>query len=135
MLSNKPKTLSGKPTALPDVINLAEKLTQVNEYWHPHQVAALNRQAVKLAKIKGTFDFHHHENEDELFLVVKGQIVIEFETGSITLGAGEVAVVPRGMVHRPIAEEEAHILLFEPLTTLNTGNVVNDRTVREIPRL
>lgn len=124
-----------QPGTLPEVINLAGKLGQIDEFWSPHSVAELNGQSVKLAKVKGSFDFHHHENEDELFLVLKGRLSIEFEGGTVHLDEGEAIVVPRGVVHRPIADEEAHILLFEPTGTLNTGNLENERTIRDVPRL
>lgn len=119
----------------PTVMNLAGKLAQIDEYWKPHVIAELNGQLVKLAKVKGAFDFHHHDREDEFFMVVEGQLRIEFRTGSITLGPGEATVVPRGVEHRPVADVETHILLFEPSTTLNTGNVDSERTIRELPRI
>jgi mannose-6-phosphate isomerase-like protein (cupin superfamily) len=89
----------------------------------------LNGQQVKLAKVKGAFVWHHHQNEDELFLVLKGVLTLEFRDGSVTLNPGEFFIVPRGVEHRPIAEEEVHLLMFEPASTLNTGNVRNERTV------
>lgn len=109
--------------------NLAEKLTHIREYWSPHIVGALNGQHVKLAKLHGEFDWHHHEHEDELFLVVKGRLRMELKSSDITLEEGEFLIVPAGVEHRPVADEVCHVLLFEPAGTLNTGNLVNDRTV------
>ncbi|MFC1574544.1 cupin domain-containing protein [Gemmatimonadota bacterium] len=110
-------------------INLAQKLSAIQDHWSPRVVGELNGQHVKLAKAKGEFIWHHHSNEDELFLVLRGSLLLEFRDGSVTLGPGELFVVPRGVEHRPIAREEVHLLLFEPASTLNTGNVRNDRTV------
>ena len=116
-------------------INLTDKLSQFDEHWSPRIVAELNGQHVKLAKVKGAFVWHHHEHEDELFYVLKGRLTIEFRDHSIELGPGECLVVPRGVEHRPVAEEEAHILMFEPAGTLNTGNVRSERTVEDPERL
>ena len=118
-----------------DKINLTDKLSQFDEHWSPRIVAELNGQHVKLAKVKGEFVWHHHENEDELFYVLKGRLTIEFRDGSVELGPGECLVVPRGVEHRPVAEEETHILMFEPASTLNTGNVRSERTVEDPERL
>jgi mannose-6-phosphate isomerase-like protein (cupin superfamily) len=115
-----------------DKVNLAEKFAKISEYWKPYIAAELNGQLVKLDKLKGEFVWHHHENEDEMFLVVKGQFLIEFRDKTVHLQEGEFIVVPRGVEHRPVADEEAWILLFEPGTTLNTGNVVNERTLQEL---
>jgi mannose-6-phosphate isomerase-like protein (cupin superfamily) len=98
-------------------------------------VAELNGQQVKLVKFEGPFVWHHHEMEDELFLVVRGRFRMEFRDRHVWLEAGELIVVPRGVEHRPVADEPVEVLLFEPATTLNTGNVVNDRTVRELERI
>ena len=114
-----------------DKINLTDKLSQFDEHWSPRIVAELNGQHVKLAKVKGAFVWHHHEDEDELFYVLKGRLTIEFRDGSVELGPGECLVVPRGVEHRPVAEEETHILMFEPAGTLNTGNVRSERTVED----
>ncbi|HEX9728844.1 MAG TPA: cupin domain-containing protein [Gemmatimonadales bacterium] len=110
-------------------ITLREKFEQFSDYWHPRIVGELNGQQVKLAKIQGPFVFHSHEHEDELFLVVRGRMRMEFRDRSIDLAEGDVVIVPRGVEHRPVAEHEAHILLFEPAGTRNTGNVDNARTV------
>ena len=116
-------------------INLAEKLSRFTAHWTPRVVAELNGQQVKVAKIKGTFDWHHHEHEDELFLVVRGRFRLEFRDHAVDVGEGELVVVPRGVEHRPVADEECHILLFEPAGTRNTGNLVNERTRDELERL
>lgn len=121
-----------------DKVNLAEKLGLISQHWKPHIVGELNNQQVKLVKFQGPFTWHHHENEDELFLVVKGRFRMEYrEAGeqSMWLEPGEMVIVPRGVEHRPVAEEEAHVLLFEPATTLNTGNVENELTVHNLAHL
>ena len=119
--------------------NIAEKLSLFSEYWKPHIAAELNSQQVKLVKFKGPFTWHHHEGEDELFLVVKGSFRLDFrEDGNehqVQLKAGEMIVVPRGIEHRPVADEECHVLLFEPASTLNTGNVENELTTRNLPKI
>ena len=104
-------------------------------HWTPHVIAELNGQHVKLAKILGPFDWHHHADEDELFLVVKGRFRLEFRDRAVDVGEGEIIVVPRGVEHRPVAEDECHILMFEPAGTLNTGNLTNERTVEELKRI
>jgi mannose-6-phosphate isomerase-like protein (cupin superfamily) len=124
-------------------INLHEKLSLINDHWNPRILAELNGQYVKLVKFKGPFTWHHHESEDEMFLVVKGRFRMEFRepsddsTGAgqqrdVWLEEGEFIVVPRGVEHRPVAEEEAEVLLFEPASTLNTGNVRDDFTVSRL---
>src|ERR1700692_2801676 len=126
-------------------INLAEKLATISEYWKPYIAAELNGQLVKLDKLKGEFVWHHHENEDEMFLVVKGRFRIEFRAGegarapkedkTVCLEEGEFTVVPRGVEHKPVADEECWIVLFEPASTLNTGNVENERTLPQLERV
>ena len=116
-------------------VNVAEKLSLFDEHWSPKTVGELNGQHVKLVKLLGEFVWHHHDDEDELFLVVKGRFRMEFQERSAWIEEGEFIVVPRGVEHRPVAEEEAHVLLFEPASTLNTGNVRNDRTVAELDRI
>jgi mannose-6-phosphate isomerase-like protein (cupin superfamily) len=119
-----------------DKINIAEKLSKFNEYWKPHIVGELNGQLVKVVKFEGPFTWHHHANEDELFLVVKGRFRMEFQEDDrqrdLWIEEGEMIIVPRGMEHRPVAEKEAHVLLFEPASTLNTGNIQNEFTVRTL---
>jgi mannose-6-phosphate isomerase-like protein (cupin superfamily) len=116
-------------------VNIAEKFAKITEYWKPYIAAELNGQCVKLDKLKGEFVFHHHEHEDEMFLVVKGRFRMDFRDRQEWINEGEFIVVPRGVEHRPVAEEECWILLFEPATTLNTGNIENERTVRELERV
>ena len=103
-------------------INLSACLRQFSEHWSPRIVASLNDQEVKLAKFQGAFDWHAHENEDELFLVVHGEFTMEFRDRSVALREGEMIIVPRGVEHRPVAEQECHVLLFEPAGIINTGN-------------
>lgn len=110
-------------------VNLKEKLSAFDEIWSPRIVAELNGQHVKVAKVQGEFTWHHHEKEDELFLVVQGTMELQFRDRTVTLREGELCVVPRGVEHRPVAAQEAHVLLFEPASTRNTGNVINERTV------
>lgn len=116
-------------------VSLREKLAQFAEHWSPKIVAELNGQHVKVVKLKGEFVWHHHAGEDELFLVLEGTLHLEFRDRTVTLRPGEMIVVPRGVEHRPVAPEEAAVLLFEPAGTLNTGNVVSDRTVDDPERL
>ncbi len=116
-------------------VNLAEKFASFNERWSPKIAGELNGQHVKLVKLLGDFVWHHHEDEDELFLVVEGRFTMEFRDRSVSVEAGEFIIVPRGVEHRPVAEDEAHVLLFEPASTLNTGNVRDGRTVEELDRV
>ena len=110
-------------------INLREKLSLFDSQWDPKIVGELNGQHVKLVKFQGEFVWHQHEREDELFMVLRGRFVMEFRDRQIALEEGECLIVPRGVEHRPVAEQEVDVLLFEPATTLNTGNVVSDRTI------
>jgi mannose-6-phosphate isomerase-like protein (cupin superfamily) len=116
-------------------VNLRDKLSLFSAHWDPKIVGELNGQHVKLVKFLGEFVWHHHEHEDELFLVVSGRFTMEFRDRNIALEEGEFLIVPRGVEHRPVAEHEVHVLLFEPATTLNTGNVVNERTVTAPARI
>jgi mannose-6-phosphate isomerase-like protein (cupin superfamily) len=116
-------------------IDLPEKLSTFDERWSPRIVAELNGQHVKLAKLEGEFVWHSHADEDELFLVVKGKLTIELRDGAVDLGPGQMVVVPRGVEHRPVADGEVHLLLFEPAGTLNTGDVRNERTVDQPERI
>ncbi len=113
------------------VVNLAAKLGLIGEYWSPRIVAEQNDSYVKLARLKGEFVWHHHDDEDELFLVVKGRLLIQLRDRELWLGEGELVVIPRGVEHRPVAEEEVQVVLIEPKTTVNTGNVRDERTVAE----
>jgi len=118
------------------VINLASTLSNISEHWSPKIAGELNGQHVRLAKLKGEFVWHHHGNEDELFLVLRGTLRLKTrEEGRETeyrVAPGEFIIVPRGVEHCPIADDEVHVLLFEPASTLNTGNIENERTVREL---
>jgi mannose-6-phosphate isomerase-like protein (cupin superfamily) len=116
-------------------VNLRDKLALFTAHWDPKIVGELNGQHVKLVKFQGEFVWHHHEHEDELFLVVDGRFTMQFRDEHIALEPGEFLIVPRGVEHRPVAENEVHVLLFEPATTLNTGNVVSERTVAAPARL
>jgi mannose-6-phosphate isomerase-like protein (cupin superfamily) len=116
-------------------VNLTEAFTTFSEHWSPRVAADLNGQQVKLVKFKGAFDWHFHEHEDELFLVHRGSFVMEFRDKAVELRAGEMLVVPRGVEHRPVAEHEVEVLLFEPAATLNTGNVRSERTVTNVKAL
>lgn len=118
-----------------DVFNLAAKFEQVDEYWSPHIVAELNGQYLKVAKLKGEFVWHKHEREDELFYVIKGELDIAFEDGIKRLKAGDCLCVPKGVEHKPVADEEVWVVLFEPKETLNTGNVEDQKTKRNLKRI
>lgn len=113
-------------------VNLREKFALFDEYWSPKLVGELNGQSVKIAKLKGEFIWHHHEAEEELFMVIKGRLTIKLPEEDVVLEEGEFFIVPRGVEHKPVAEEEAHILMFEPKATLNTGNVQSDRTIETL---
>jgi mannose-6-phosphate isomerase-like protein (cupin superfamily) len=113
-------------------INIAQKFAGIHDFYNPRIAAELNGQYVKLVKFDSPFVFHHHDNEDEMFLVVKGRFRMEFKDHHDWIEEGEFIVIPRGVEHRPVAEEECWVILFEPASTLNTGNVVNERTVREL---
>ncbi len=116
-------------------VNLAEKFKLFSEHWSPKIAGELNGQHVKLAKLKGEFVWHSHENEDEMFLVVKGSLTIELRNGKIDLEEGEFVIIPRGIEHKPSAPGEAHVMLFEPVSTVNTGNIDSERTVRNLGRI
>ena len=118
-----------------DKINLRQKFSLFSEQWKPKIAGELNGQMVKLVKFLGPFVWHHHDNEDEMFLVVKGRFRMEFRDRHVWIEEGEFIIVPRGVEHRPVADEEAHVLLFEPGSTLNTGNVENERTVPKLDRI
>jgi len=109
-------------------INLSQKFSLFNDFWSPKIVGELNDSHIKIAKLKGEFDWHHHENEDELFFVVKGQLLIKFRDTEVSLEEGELIVIPKGVDHLPIATDEVHVILIEPKGTLNTGNVITEKT-------
>lgn len=112
-----------------DKVNIQDKLSLIGEYWKPAIVGELNGQQVKLVKIQDEFTMHHHENEDELFMVIKGTLKMDYGDRIVEVNEGEFLIVPRGVKHKPMADSEVHLLLFEPGTTLNTGNVRNELTV------
>jgi len=120
-------------------VSLAQKFSLFSDYYSPKIAGELNDSYVKLAKLKGEFVWHHHDAEDELFLVIKGTLrMMVFENGQereIRIGEGEFLIVPRGVEHKPVADEEVHLVLLEPKTTLNTGNVRNARTVEQLPTI
>src|SRR6202050_438711 len=128
-----------------DKVNIGDKFARFSEHYKPHIAAELNGQYVKLVKFEGEFVFHHHDHEDEMFLVVKGRFRMEFRDNELRedefgnrhewIEEGEFIVVPRGVKHRPVAEQECWVVLFEPATTLNTGNIVNERTVAQLERV
>ena len=116
-------------------VEIAEKFALFDESWCPKFVAELNDAYVKVVKLDGEFVWHHHDDEDELFWVVSGRLRMELRDGQVILEAGELLVVPKGVEHRPVAEGETHVVLIEPKTTLNTGNVRDERTVDELERI
>jgi mannose-6-phosphate isomerase-like protein (cupin superfamily) len=118
-----------------NVVDLKEKFSLFNEYWKPKIAGELNGQYVKLAKLKGEFIWHQHENEDELFMVVKGKLRIKLKDENIDLNEGQFYIIPHGVDHLPVAEEECHVLLFEPKSVLNTGKEKNERTVEELEKI
>lgn len=119
----------------PDAINLADKLSLFDDHWNPRIIADLNAQHIKLAKLKGEFVWHAHEHEDEAFLILKGSLVLQFRDRDVELAEGDLIVVPRGVEHRPVAQTECHVLLFEPATTVNTGAAAGDRTRKSLDRI
>ncbi len=118
-----------------ETVSLREKLESFQDYWSPKIVGELNDCLVKLVKLKGEFVWHHHEAEDELFLVVKGSLLMKLRDRDIRVEEGEFVIIPRGVDHLPIAEEEVQVLLLEPKSTLNTGNLTNERTVAELEHI
>lgn len=116
-------------------VNIADKFSQFSQYWTPHIIGELNNQHVKIAKVKGDFVSHKHDKEDELFFVVHGTLFMELETETIQLNPGELIIIPKGTLHRPYAPDEAHILLFEPATTLNTGDQINKLTQKNLRKI
>jgi mannose-6-phosphate isomerase-like protein (cupin superfamily) len=116
-------------------VNLAEKLAQFDEHWAPRIVAEANGQEIRVAKVKGEFVPHHHTEGDEVFLVLKGKLRIEMGNRSVELREGELLVVPRGVEHRPVADEEAHLLVIDPASARNTGNVRDERTRDRLERI
>ena len=118
-----------------ETVNLKEKFTRFSDCWNPRVIGEVNDCQIKAVKLKGEFIWHHHDREDELFLVVKGTLRMKFRDREVLVREGEFVVVPRGVEHLPLAEEEVHVVLIEPKSTLNTGNIVNERTVPELERI
>lgn len=118
-----------------DKVSLADKLESFHDFWSPKIIGELNDSFVKLVKLKGEFVWHHHDAEDELFLVIKGTLLMKLKDRDVHVEEGEFIIIPRGVEHLPVAEDEVHVLLLEPKTTLNTGNVVSERTVAELDRI
>ena len=116
-------------------VNIKDKFSLFQEHWSPKIIGEVNDTYMKAVKFKGDFVWHHHDNEDEMFLVVKGRMTMKLRDGDVELEEGEFFIVPRGVEHCPVAEEEAHVLLLEPKSTLNTGNVQNERTLAELERV
>ena len=116
-------------------VNIDEKLKVFSDYWNPRVIGELNGQFVKAVKLKGEFVWHHHDVEDELFLIIKGTLRMEFRDRVEEVNEGEFIIVPHGVEHRPVATEEVHLLLFEPASTLNTGNVENEKTRKKLERI
>lgn len=118
-----------------DKVNLLEKFGLFSEHWSPKVIGELNGQQVKLVKFKGEFVFHKHDNEDELFMVIKGKFRMEYRDRIVDVNEGEIIIVPRGVEHKPVADKEVWVLLFEPASTLNTGNVVNEKTKTQLEKI
>ena len=118
-----------------DKVSLSEKFAQFSEHWKPKIAGEVNDSYVKLVKFKGEFVWHHHENEDEMFLVVRGTLRMKLRDRELTLNPGEFVIIPRGVEHLPVADDEVHVVLFEPRSTLNTGNVQNERTLPVLERI
>jgi mannose-6-phosphate isomerase-like protein (cupin superfamily) len=116
-------------------VNIRQKLGQFSDYWNPRIIGELNGQHVKAVKLKGEFVWHHHDHEDELFLVTKGKLKMEFREKTVEVNEGEFIIVPRLTEHRPVADDEVHLLLFEPVSTLNTGNVENEKTRKNLEKI
>jgi mannose-6-phosphate isomerase-like protein (cupin superfamily) len=129
------KRIHPKKICLMEKVNLADKFSRFSDYWNPKIVGELNEQYIKLVKLKGEFVWHHHDNEDEMFFVVKGQLLIRLRDREIILNEGEFFIIPKGIEHQPVAEEEVRVILFEPKSTLNTGNIQSDRTVENLQHI
>jgi mannose-6-phosphate isomerase-like protein (cupin superfamily) len=127
--------VAGQKRGLMEVVNLKDELSKVKEHWSPKIVGELNDSYVKVVKFTGEFVWHHHDNEDELFLVIKGKLRMKFRDREVAVAPGEFIIVPKGVEHLPVADEEVEVVLLEPKTTLNTGNVRNERTRVELEHL
>jgi len=118
-----------------DKVNLIQKFSLFNDHWSPKIVGDLNESYIKVAKLKGEFVWHHHEKEDEMFLVIKGKLIIRFKDRDLKIEEGELLIIPKGVEHLPVAEEEVWVMLIEPKSTLNTGNIKDERTVENLERI
>ena len=116
-------------------INLLEKFDLINEYWSPRLLGELNNQAVKIAKLKGEFIWHHHENEDKMFFVIKGELIVKLKDQDIIFKENDFFIIPKGTEHKPIAKDEVWVMMFEPISTINTGNIKSDITIDKIERI
>jgi mannose-6-phosphate isomerase-like protein (cupin superfamily) len=116
-------------------VNILEKLNQINDFWNPRIVGELNGQHIRLVKIKGEFPFHKHDNEDEMFLVIKGMIKLDFKDELMEVSQGEFIIVPKGVLHRPIADQEVHLMMFVTASNINTGNIKNEFTLESLEKI
>jgi mannose-6-phosphate isomerase-like protein (cupin superfamily) len=118
-----------------EAVNLSEKFNLINEHWSPKLLGELNNQAVKIAKLKGEFIWHHHENEDEMFFVIEGSMTIKLKDKDIVLNKNEFFIIPKGVEHKPVAKNEVLVMMFEPMSTINTGNIESDITIKDIKKV
>lgn len=116
-------------------VNIEEKLNKINDYWNPRIVGELNGQQIKLTKLQGEFIWHKHDDEDEMFFIISGDFVMQLREGSVNVKPGEFIIIPKGVEHKPVANGEVHLMLFEPASTLNTGNVKNEFTKEKLERI
>jgi mannose-6-phosphate isomerase-like protein (cupin superfamily) len=116
-------------------VNILEKLNQINDFWNPRIAGELNGQHIRLVKIKGEFAFHKHDNEDEMFLVIKGTLKLDFKDKLIEVSKGEFIIVPKGVLHRPIADQEVHLMMFVTASNINTGNIKNEFTLESLEKI
>ena len=116
-------------------VNILEKLNQINDFWNPRIAGELNGQHIRLVKIKGEFAFHKHDNEDEMFLVIKGTLKLDFKDKLIEVSKGEFIIVPKGVLHRPIADQEVHLMMFVAASNINTGNIKNEFTLESLEKI
>jgi mannose-6-phosphate isomerase-like protein (cupin superfamily) len=116
-------------------VNISEKLNQINDFWNPRIAGELNGQQIRLVKVKGEFAFHKHDDEDEMFLVIKGTLKLDFKDKLIEVSKGEFIIVPKGVLHRPIADQEVHLMMFVTASNINTGNIKNDFTLESLEKI
>lgn len=118
-----------------EAVNLEEKFSLINEHWSPRLLGELNNQAVKIAKLQGEFIWHNHENEDEMFFVIEGSLTIKLKDKDIILNKNEFFIIPKGVEHKPVAKDEVLVMMFEPMSTINTGNIESDITIKDIKKV